>query len=175
MGNFETQTDWFTSSDGANRFYRKIVQEKERFRVVVSHGLGEHSGRYGHVIDTLGPMGATLWMLDHQGHLRRLRQIVCQATTNLGANETAEIARYGYAVEYDFCPPDQLWPSLETRQVAGLFFAGQVHLAERTNARGDCCLDFVDITRVGTLCQVLHFEGDNEDAEGDGGEYADHQ
>lgn len=70
MGNVETQTDWFTSRDGTNRFYRKIIHEEERFRVVVSHGLGEHSGRYGHVIDTLGPMGATLWIPDHRGHGR---------------------------------------------------------------------------------------------------------
>jgi tRNA uridine 5-carboxymethylaminomethyl modification enzyme len=41
--------------------------------------------------------------------------------------ERAQIMRYGYAVEYDFCPPDQLWPSLETKSVAGLFFAGQIN------------------------------------------------
>ncbi|MGE0756152.1 MAG: tRNA uridine-5-carboxymethylaminomethyl(34) synthesis enzyme MnmG [Pirellulaceae bacterium] len=41
--------------------------------------------------------------------------------------EQAQIMRYGYAVEYDFCPPDQLWPSLETKRVAGLFFAGQIN------------------------------------------------
>ncbi len=41
--------------------------------------------------------------------------------------EKAQIMRYGYAVEYDFCPPDQLWPSLETKLVAGLFFAGQIN------------------------------------------------
>src|SRR5262245_58186870 len=39
----------------------------------------------------------------------------------------AQIMRYGYAVEYDFCPPDQLWPWLETKNVTGLFFAGQIN------------------------------------------------
>ncbi len=41
--------------------------------------------------------------------------------------EKAQIMRYGYAVEYDFCPPDQLWPSLETKRVTGLYFAGQIN------------------------------------------------
>ena len=35
--------------------------------------------------------------------------------------------RYGYAVEYDFCPPTQLWSHLESKAVAGLFFAGQIN------------------------------------------------
>jgi len=41
--------------------------------------------------------------------------------------QSAQIMRYGYAVEYDYCPPDQLWPSLETKQVQGLYFAGQIN------------------------------------------------
>lgn len=41
--------------------------------------------------------------------------------------ERAEILRYGYAVEYDYAPPHQLRPTLETRRIRGLYFAGQIN------------------------------------------------
>ncbi|MBL7043167.1 MAG: tRNA uridine-5-carboxymethylaminomethyl(34) synthesis enzyme MnmG [Pirellulaceae bacterium] len=41
--------------------------------------------------------------------------------------ENVQIMRYGYAVEYDFCPPDQLRPTLETKRISGLYFAGQIN------------------------------------------------
>jgi tRNA uridine 5-carboxymethylaminomethyl modification enzyme len=41
--------------------------------------------------------------------------------------ENAEIVRAGYAVEYDYCPPTQLHPTLETHLVRGLYFAGQIN------------------------------------------------
>ncbi len=41
--------------------------------------------------------------------------------------EKAEIIRPGYAVEYDYCPPTQLWLTLETKKVGGLYFAGQIN------------------------------------------------
>jgi tRNA uridine 5-carboxymethylaminomethyl modification enzyme len=41
--------------------------------------------------------------------------------------EKAEIMRWGYAVEYDFAPPTQLLPTLETKLVHGLYFAGQIN------------------------------------------------
>jgi len=41
--------------------------------------------------------------------------------------ERAEIIRLGYAVEYDFFPSYQLNPTLETRLVEGLYFAGQIN------------------------------------------------
>ncbi len=41
--------------------------------------------------------------------------------------ENAEVMRWGYAVEYDYAPPTQLHATLETKQVEGLFFAGQIN------------------------------------------------
>ena len=41
--------------------------------------------------------------------------------------EKVEIALPGYAIEYDFCHPTQLKPTLETKSVEGLFFAGQIN------------------------------------------------
>ncbi len=41
--------------------------------------------------------------------------------------ENADITRPGYAIEYDFFDPRDLRPSLETKAIAGLFFAGQIN------------------------------------------------
>lgn len=41
--------------------------------------------------------------------------------------ENVEMMRVGYAIEYDAVMPDQLWPSLETKLVPGLFTAGQIN------------------------------------------------
>ncbi len=41
--------------------------------------------------------------------------------------EQAHITRPGYAIEYDFFDPRDLKPSLETKHMAGLFFAGQIN------------------------------------------------
>ena len=39
----------------------------------------------------------------------------------------SQVIRYGYAIEYDFVPPEQLTASLETKAVAGLYLAGQIN------------------------------------------------
>jgi tRNA uridine 5-carboxymethylaminomethyl modification enzyme len=41
--------------------------------------------------------------------------------------ETAQLLRPAYAVEYDFAPPTQMFPSLESRKVENLFLAGQIN------------------------------------------------
>lgn len=41
--------------------------------------------------------------------------------------ERAKIVHYGYAIEYDYCPATQLKENLETRNIAGLFLAGQIN------------------------------------------------
>ena len=41
--------------------------------------------------------------------------------------ENVKLIRPGYAVEYDFIEPTQLWPTLETKAVANLYLAGQVN------------------------------------------------
>ncbi|MGE4193507.1 MAG: tRNA uridine-5-carboxymethylaminomethyl(34) synthesis enzyme MnmG [Pseudodesulfovibrio sp.] len=41
--------------------------------------------------------------------------------------ENAQIVRPGYAIEYDYVPPTQLRPTLETKAVPGLYFAGQIN------------------------------------------------
>ena len=55
------------------------------------------------------------------------RDVQDQMFRKIPGLEKAQIMRYGYAVEYDFCPPDQLQPWLETKTVEGLFFAGQLN------------------------------------------------
>lgn len=50
-----------------------------------------------------------------------------EALRQIEGFENAKIYRPGYAIEYDYFPPEQLKYSLETRIVHGLFFAGQIN------------------------------------------------
>jgi len=90
----------------------KVVRfaEKERHQVFL-----EPEGR--HTLEYY--VNGVSTSLPYEVQLEFLRSIV--------GLEQCEILRPGYAVEYDFCPPTQLLPTLETKRVEGLYFAGQIN------------------------------------------------
>jgi len=53
--------------------------------------------------------------------------VQCEFVRSIAGFERAHITRPGYAIEYDFFDPRDLKHNLETKQVAGLFFAGQIN------------------------------------------------
>jgi len=54
-------------------------------------------------------------------------EVQAEMVRDIPGMEGARILRYGYAVEYDFVPPTQTRPTLESKQVGGLFLAGQIN------------------------------------------------
>jgi len=54
-------------------------------------------------------------------------EVQLQFVQTIPGLEQAKIVLPGYAVEYDFVPPTQLTPALETKRVSGLFHAGQIN------------------------------------------------
>ncbi len=54
-------------------------------------------------------------------------EIQIQMIHSIPGLEKAEFIRPGYAIEYDYAPPTQLFHTLETKQVENLFFAGQIN------------------------------------------------
>jgi tRNA uridine 5-carboxymethylaminomethyl modification enzyme len=90
----------------------KVVRfaEKERHQVFL-----EPEGRHTHEYYVNGVSTS----LPYEVQLEFLRSIP--------GLERCEILRPGYAVEYDYCPPTQLRPTMETKRVEGLYFAGQIN------------------------------------------------
>ncbi len=54
-------------------------------------------------------------------------EVQYEALRRVPGFEQMKMFRPGYAIEYDFFQPTQLWPTLETRLVKNLFFAGQIN------------------------------------------------
>ena len=76
----------------------------------------------------LEPEGRNTWEYYCNGISTSLpRDVQDEMVRSIRGLEKAEIMRYGYAVEYDFAPPTQLTAALETKRIAGLYFAGQIN------------------------------------------------
>ena len=68
MAHISEITDNFNTNDGLSIFYRHKPADNETGRMVIAHGLGEHSGRYAHIIDRIVNLGVSVWAPDHRGH-----------------------------------------------------------------------------------------------------------
>mmetsp|Transcript_5557 Transcript_5557/g.17788 ORF Transcript_5557/g.17788 Transcript_5557/m.17788 type:complete len:357 (-) Transcript_5557:357-1427(-) len=67
------RSQFFFNKDGLAIFWRRWLPPPERRDppraiVIISHGLGEHCGRYEHLATTLAAHGFAVYALDHQGH-----------------------------------------------------------------------------------------------------------
>ena len=54
-------------------------------------------------------------------------EVQLKAIKSIPGFESAKLFRPGYAIEYDYFPPTQLKHTLETKQIDGLYFAGQIN------------------------------------------------
>jgi tRNA uridine 5-carboxymethylaminomethyl modification enzyme len=76
----------------------------------------------------LEPEGRNTWEYYCNGISTSLPKDVQQGMLRLIPGlENAEVLRWGYAVEYDYALPTQLHPTLETKKVESLYFAGQIN------------------------------------------------
>lgn len=68
MAPYQPLTGTFTNKDGLEIFHQRWMVDDPRGAVLIVHGLGEHSGRYGHLLETMSGAGVCFFALDHQGH-----------------------------------------------------------------------------------------------------------
>jgi alpha-beta hydrolase superfamily lysophospholipase len=67
MSKFTESESTFKAGDGTEIFYRSSVDKDAKKLLILIHGLGEHSGRYGHVVEYFNSRGFNVFANDHRG------------------------------------------------------------------------------------------------------------
>lgn len=70
MAGLDHKEGCFDGAGGVKIFYQRWLPSDCDRVMVVAHGLGEHSGRYGNVVEYFTPRGFAVYALDHRGHGR---------------------------------------------------------------------------------------------------------
>lgn len=70
MKEYTHNTGTFVGKGGIEIFFQSWTAAKPKAVLVIAHGLGEHSGRYGNIIDRLKGAGISIYALEHRGHGR---------------------------------------------------------------------------------------------------------
>ena len=65
MNHFETS---YTTHDGLKLYLQAWMPENPKAGLLLVHGLGEHSGRYGHMVEKLNDLGVAVFTFDGRGH-----------------------------------------------------------------------------------------------------------
>lgn len=145
----------FTGEGGVEISYRAWPSGGEpRAAVVISHGGGEHSGRYAHVASALNEAGYAVWALDHRGHgrsggermrfgsvaplaadLRRLVAIAAEAVPGRKPFLLAHSMGAAVALDYACDHQEELSGLILSGALASVDQAPPVRLAARAIAR----------------------------------------
>ena len=113
--------------DKSPMFTGRIQGKGPRYCPSIEDKIERFAGKDFHQL-FVEPEGATTVEYYLNGFSSSLPEdIQFEALRNIEGFENVKIFRPGYAIEYDFFPPNQLFHSLETRKIHGLFFAGQVN------------------------------------------------
>lgn len=108
-------------------FTGRIQGKGPRYCPSIEDKIDRFAGKDFHQL-FVEPEGATTVEYYLNGFSSSLPEdIQYEALRNIEGFENAKIFRPGYAIEYDFFPPEQLSHSLETHRIHGLFFAGQIN------------------------------------------------
>lgn len=116
-----------TGFDKSPMFTGRIEGVGPRYCPSIEDKINRFSERERHQL-FIEPEGWNTIEIYINGFSTSLPEIIqYEALRNISGFEAAKMFRPGYAIEYDYFPPTQLKYSLETKLIAGLFFAGQIN------------------------------------------------